>query len=53
MRNGQGTLFNTDGSKWTGEWKNAEKNGPGKEYAANGTVLKSGNWVDDKYVESK
>ena len=51
--NGKGTKNYTDGSWWTGEWKNERKNGPGTQYAANGTVLKSGNWVDDKYVESK
>ena len=26
-------------------------NGFGTEYAADGAVLRSGNWVDDEYVE--
>ena len=52
--NGQGTFYYTDGSWWTGEWKNTLigiKNGLGTEYAADGTVLRSGNWVDHEYVE--
>ena len=52
--NGQGTYYYTDGSWWTGEWKNAingEKNGFGTEYAADGTVLRSGNWVEHEYME--
>ena len=54
--NGQGTFYETDGSWWTGEWKNGrngKKNGLGTEYAADGTVLRSGNWVDNKYVEQE
>ena len=54
--NGQGTYYYTDGSWWTGEWKNAingKKNGFGTEYEADGTVLRSGNWVDNKYVEQE
>ena len=51
MRNGQGTLYYSDGSKWKGVWRNSKMNGFGTEYAANGAVLRSGNWLDDEYVE--
>ena len=51
--NGQGIMYKVDGSKWTGEWKNGKRNGSGTEYAADGTVLRSGNWVDNEYVGPK
>ena len=54
--NGQGTYYYKDGSWWIGEWKNGKngtKNGLGTEYAAGGAVLRSGNWVNGKYVEPK
>ena len=54
--NGQGTFYYKDGSWWTGEWKNrldGTKNGFGTEYAADGAVLRSGNWVNGKYVKPK
>ena len=53
IQNGQGTYFYTSGSKWTGEWKNGKRNGFGTEYEADGTVYRSGNWVDSNYVGPK
>ena len=52
-KNGQGIMLYKDGSKWTGEWKNGDKSGFGTKYAADGTVLRSGNWVDGKYVRQE
>jgi uncharacterized membrane protein len=45
-----GTLTYADGSKYVGYFRALKKHGEGKLYDKNGTVLKTGQWVDDQLV---
>jgi len=35
-----------NGTEYVGEFRNGGRNGPGTEYRADGTVLKSGIWQE-------
>ena len=48
---GQGTLFDaSDGSKYVGEFNMDEKWGQGTEYAPDGSILRTGTWVNGEFV---
>lgn len=51
MFNGQGTYKYRDGDRYVGEFKDDKFNGKGTFFAANGSIISSGKWVDDKLVE--
>lgn len=51
-RHGIGALILTNGHKYVGEFRTDEKHGEGIEYAADGTVLKSGEWENDTHVKA-
>ena len=48
----KGTLVYADGSKYVGDFVDIKRHGQGKLYDANGTLLKSGEWMNDKLVFS-
>merc|ERR1711972_667430 len=50
--NGYGTMWWTDGSKFTGQWINNTKSGWGTMFYANGDIF-SGSWTDEKKDEGK
>lgn len=50
QRHGKGSMIAKDGSKWSGKWKNNKKNGKGKMFDAQGLVVETGVWLDDKLV---
>jgi len=50
--NGRGTFTWADGRKYVGEFKDSKQEGNGILFGANGTVISSGNWKDDKLVLS-
>lgn len=50
--NGKGTYFFTDGGQYVGNWRDGKQFGSGIEYRADGSVLRSGKWVDGNLVES-
>ena len=47
QKHGQGSQHWTDGSVYTGYWKNSKANGKGRLIHADGDVYE-GQWVDDK-----
>ena len=48
--NGKGEFVNPDGTRYLGEYAKGQCNGYGKEYAANGTVLKEGQWTNGVFA---
>ena len=48
--NGKGEFVNPDGTRYLGEYLKGQRNGYGKEYAANGTVLKEGQWTNGVFA---
>ena len=50
--NGQGTYIYPNGSKYVGEFRGGVSHGQGIYYSANGVVVQSGRWEDDKLVQS-
>lgn len=48
----RGTLVYADGSKYIGDFSDIKRHGQGKLYDAYGTLVKSGEWVNDKLVFS-
>ncbi len=51
-RNGQGAFISVMGDRYVGEWRDNLRNGQGIEYRGDGTILKSGQWADGKFVNS-
>lgn len=51
-RNGLGTYYWPNGEKYVGFWKDDKRNGQGDFYDADGSVLTSGTWKNDKLVET-
>lgn len=51
-RNGLGTFTRLNGDKFVGEFKEGKRNGLGIEYKSDGTVVASGNWIDNNFVSS-
>lgn len=51
-RNGLGTYYWPNGEKYVGFWKDDKRNGQGDFYAADGSILTSGVWKNDKLVET-
>jgi len=51
-RNGQGTLTSANGNKYVGDFKDDKPNGQGIEYRADGTIIRSGQYVDGKLAQS-
>jgi hypothetical protein len=49
--NGKGEFTNSDGSRYLGDYLNGKRNGSGKEYAANGSILKEGEWSNGVFVQ--
>jgi hypothetical protein len=49
---GQGTLNSVDGSSYIGNFLNGERSGQGIQYSANGQIIRSGIWADDKFIRS-
>ena len=47
--NGQGTFTYASGEQYVGQWANSERSGWGELFAADGTVMLAGYWVDDFY----
>ncbi len=45
-----GTLIYADGSKYVGAFSSIKKHGKGKLYDRNGTLIKSGEWINDELV---
>ena len=45
---GYGTCTYADGDKYVGEWKNDKTHGQGTMTSANGTILHSGEWVNNE-----
>lgn len=48
--NGKGTLTYQDGRRYVGEFKDDEYHGTGTEFAADGTVLQTGQWERGRLV---
>lgn len=51
-RNGLGTYYWPNGEKYVGFWKDDKRNGQGEFYGADGSVVTSGVWKNDKLVET-
>ncbi len=51
LRKGQGTYYWPNGEKYVGQWKDDKRNGKGIFYSADGDVMTSGIWKEDKLVE--
>ena len=49
---GYGTMWWTDGSKFTGQWENNAKTGWGTMFYKNGDIF-SGSWTNEKKDEGK
>ena len=49
--NGQGTHIYFNRQKYIGEFKDGKFHGSGTLYAADGSVIKSGTWVNDRFVQ--
>ncbi len=52
-RNGEGSYFWPNGEKYIGQWKDDKRNGNGSFYGADGKIVTSGIWKNDKLVETK
>ncbi len=48
----QGTLYYADGSKYVGAFSDTKRHGKGILYGSTGTVLKSGEWINDVLIKS-
>ena len=44
-------MYEKDGTKWSGKWKNNEKNGKGKIFDKEGNLISKGVWENNKLVE--
>lgn len=51
LRNGFGTYYWPNGEKYAGQWKEDKRSGSGKFFDAEGDVVASGEWSEDKLVE--
>ena len=49
--NGKGEFTNSDGSRYIGDYIKGKRSGSGKEYAANGSIIKEGQWSDGVFVQ--
>ena len=49
-QNGYGTYYYSDGSVYTGNWKNGIRNGNGTLIDKNQNKISEGMWIDDKFV---
>ena len=47
-RNGYGTYTGVSGNKYVGEWKNGKMHGQGSLTRPDGTIMHSGEWVNNK-----
>ncbi|NDD13776.1 MAG: hypothetical protein EB072_14290 [Betaproteobacteria bacterium] len=47
-----GTFTQSNGGKYVGEYRDDKRSGQGIEYAANGSVIRSGTWEQGKLVQS-
>ena len=45
-------MINKNGGKYIGEFKNGKKDGEGNIYDKNGKLVKTGIWIQDKYINS-
>ena len=52
IANGRGTITLADGGKYVGDWKDDRREGPGIEYRADGTINRSGRWVNGVFAQS-
>jgi hypothetical protein len=50
-RHGSGTNIFPDGERYVGEWRQGERHGLGVAYRPDGSVLRSGRWADDRWVQ--
>lgn len=50
-RHGEGTNIFPDGERYVGEWRQGERHGLGIAYRADGSVLRSGRWADDRWAQ--
>lgn len=50
-RHGVGTNIFPDGERYVGEWRQGDRHGLGVSYRADGAVLRSGRWVDDRWAQ--
>lgn len=50
-RHGVGTNIFPDGERYVGEWRQGDRHGQGVAYRADGAVLRSGRWADDRWVQ--
>ncbi len=48
LRNGMGTYYWPNGDKYVGQWKDDQRNGKGSFYGADGSLVTSGVWKNDK-----
>ena len=51
--NGQGTFINNNGEKYVGNFEANKKNGYGKLFDKNGTLIKEGIWDNGIYQNTK
>lgn len=51
-RNGFGTYYWPNGEKYAGQWREDKRNGSGKFYGTNGDIVTSGEWKNDKLVNT-
>jgi hypothetical protein len=51
-RNGLGTYFWPNGEKYIGFWEDDKRNGHGEFYGADGTILTTGTWANDKLIQT-
>ena len=51
LRNGFGTYHWPNGEKYAGQWKEDKRSGSGKFFDAEGDVVASGEWSEDKLIE--
>ncbi len=51
-RNGLGAFTRFNGDKFVGEFKDGKRNGQGLEYKSDETVIVSGSWIDNKFIDS-
>ena len=51
--NGKGTYINNNGEKYKGNFQGNKKNGYGKLYDKNGTLIKEGIWENEIFIENE
>ena len=49
VKEGYGTVINSDGSKYMGEFKNDMRHGDGMLVKANGSI-QAGKWAQDNFI---